>query len=351
MREHERGLRLDDISPGQEHFQGYFCRTFEDNRYYVVAGHNHASVVEVLGIDKFRRLGGVLTVTPEDLRRAQEWDRDIEKKKGYERALVADCFRIKEPIRIDGDMGDWTSVAAEIEDRAKFRMAYDETNLYLGYEVRDMGPLKNSGNQWDKLFKTGASVDFQIGADPEAPPDRRAPVKGDLRLLMTVMGSQPTACLYRPVVPGTPEDKRWHVVSPVLHVTFDEVTRAEGIRMAMRPGDRGYVVEASVPLATLGLRPQPGLRLKMDWGILVTGPEGNEVLRRVYWANHSTHILADAPSEAMLHPSLWGTVRFHGTEKSALEQLRESAELGTGPGPGEAGEGLPVPDDIEGADE
>ena len=40
-----RGMRLDDITPGQEHFQGYFTRT-ADNKYYAVAGHNHASVVE-----------------------------------------------------------------------------------------------------------------------------------------------------------------------------------------------------------------------------------------------------------------------------------------------------------------
>jgi hypothetical protein len=70
----------------------------------------------------------------------------------------------------------------------------------------------------------------------------------------------------------------------------------------------------------------------MDWGILVTGPDGNEVLRRVYWANQSTHILADAPSEALLHPGLWGTVRFHGAERSEFEQLKDSLELQKGSG-------------------
>ena len=39
MPEHERGMILSDITVGEEHFQGYFCRT-ADNRYYVVAGHN-----------------------------------------------------------------------------------------------------------------------------------------------------------------------------------------------------------------------------------------------------------------------------------------------------------------------
>ena len=64
-------------------------------------------------------------------------------------------------------------------------------------------------------------------------------------------------------------------------------------------------------LSALGLKITPNLRLKMDWGVLVSGPDGTEVLRREYWANKATQITADAPSEAELHPELWGHVRFH----------------------------------------
>jgi A/G-specific adenine glycosylase len=53
------------------------------------------------------------------------------------------------------------------------------------------------------------------------------------------------------------------------------------------------------PLAApaLGLKITPGLRLKMDWGVLTSGPEGTEVLRREYWANKATSTLADAPTD------------------------------------------------------
>ena len=328
MREHERGLRLDDVSIGQEHFQGYFCRTFEDNKYYCVAGHNHASIVEVIGLDKFKRLSGQLKISGDDLLKAQAWERDQEKRRVYQRAAVIECYRLKEPPHIDGVTKDWPFVSAEMEDgAAKFRIGYDDTNLYLCYETRDMGPLKNTGNQWDRLFKTGASVDLQMSTDPGAPADRKAPVAGDFRLLLTFVDNGPIAVLYKPVVPGTAEENRWHCVSPVSHVVFDQVTRLDNVKMAATADDNGYVLEAAVPLAAIGLRPEPDLRLKLDWGILVTSQSGNEVMRRVYWANKATAMLADAPSEALLHPDLWGTVRFHDRHRTGVEAMDESLDL------------------------
>jgi hypothetical protein len=61
--------------------------------------------------------------------------------------------------------------------------------------------------------------------------------------------------------------------------------------------------------------------LKFDWGFLVSGPEGTEVFRRVYWANHATQITSDAPSEARLHPNLWGHARFLGQRSTAEDKM------------------------------
>ena len=312
-----RGMRLDDITPGQEHFQGYFTRT-ADNKYYAVAGHNHASVVEVVGLDRFKRFGGSLKVGGADLTAAQAWERSREARVLYARAPVLDAYRMSAP-KLDGKLNDWGPVSAELDRDAKFRIGYDDQNLYLAYEVNRRGPLKNQGQQWDRLFKTGASVDLQIAADPAANPDRKAPAPGDQRLLLTLMGSQPAAVLYQAVVPGTPPDKAWQVVSPVHSVAFDRVTRLDSVRLVVEDTDNGYILEASVPLSALGLKITPGLRLKLDWGVLVSGPDGTEVLRREYWANKATQITADAPSEAELHPELWGHVRFHTERTAALD--------------------------------
>ena len=309
--ENTRGMRLDNVTPGQEHFNGYFCRT-EDNHYYVVAGHNHASVVEVRGIDQFKRFSGEITVAATDVAATQAWERETAKQKVYARAPVIDCYRMAAPPKLDGKLNDWPEPSAQIDGNAKFRIGYDDENLYLAYEIDQRGPLKNQGKQWDRLFKTGASVDLQIGVDPNAPEDRKAPAAGDLRLLLTFMGDEPNAVLYQSVVPGAPPEKAWQAVSPVGSVSFDRVTRLEKPKFISIGDNDHYVAQAAIPLAALGLKITPELRLKMDWGILTTGPEGTEVLLREYWSNKFTHITADVPSEAEIHPELWGHIRFHG---------------------------------------
>ena len=245
----------------------------------------------------------------------------------YRRAPVLDCYRLDPPPKIDGAINDWNFVTAEIDD-VKFRLGYDDQHLYLCYEVRNQGPFRNTGTQWDRLFKTGASVDLQLALDPAAPEDRRAPVAGDQRLLLTLMGEQPAAVLYQAVIPGTPEDQAWRAVSPVAEVSFDRVTRLDGVRLAhaRTSDDRGYLVEAAIPLKSFGLKIQPNLRLKLDWGILASGRDGNEVLRRLYWSNKATGVIADAPSEARLHPNLWGHIRFH--PDNAATQLDPTAKKG-----------------------
>lgn len=143
---------------------------------------------------------------------------------------------------------------------------------------------------------------------------------GDCRLLLTVAKGEPQAVLYQPVFPGANPKEAWNVASPTGELTFDRVVRLPGTRLAAADTFHGWCVEAAVPLAALGLKITPGLRIKMDWGILTTGRDGNEVLRRVYWSNKATAITADAPSEARLHPDLWGHLRFHAeTANSQLD--------------------------------
>src|SRR4029079_15880502 len=99
-------------------------------------------------------------------------------------------------------------------------------------------------------------------------------------------------------------------------VDFDEVRLLRNVQMGSVGDDSGYTIEAAVPLVHLGLKPADGLRLKCDWGVLVSDENGNQVMQRVYWANKSTSIVADAPSEARLQPNLWGHIRFHDLRPS-----------------------------------
>lgn len=334
MPEHARGMWMDGITSGQEHFAGYFCRT-KDNKYYVVAGHNHASVLEVVGIDTARRQSGEIVVTEEDVREADRWTQQQQRREVFARAPVIDCFRLKQSPVIDGKLEEWKTPAAKIEQDAEFHIGYDDQMLYLAYRVRNLGPLKNSGRELDRLFKTGAAVDLQIGLDPEADEGRQAPVEGDKRLLLTeamLNGSsgkpQPVAVLFDALVPGTAKEDVVRIVSPVAEVQFDRIVRVEGVRMAAAALENGgYVLEAAVPLSALGLKPVANMRLKCDWGVLSTDQDGNVVLRRRYWSNQATGVVADAPSEARLTPHLWGHIRFHDERSSAEDQLKEFDDI------------------------
>lgn len=327
MREHQRGLDLSLVTAGQEHFNGYFCRSQTDNKYYVVAGHNHASVVEVQGLDQFKRFTRPLEVKAEDVRAAQEWDQARQSRVLYQRAPLIRCARMAAP-QVDGSLADWPEApAAGIGESggAAFWMGYDDKNLYAAWKIVGHGPIKNVGNDWHRLFKTGAAVDLQIGANPEAPLGRKGPAEGDARLVLTLQNGSPRAVFYRPNEPGAPKALAWETHTMVFRTEFDRVEEAKDVTLATGSLDpregQGYVVEASIPLTRLGLTPKPGLRLKMDWGFLESGAAGTEVLQRKYWANQSSQIISDEAAEAQLYPELWGYVLFTDRATSQLERL------------------------------
>ncbi len=352
MSQHDRGMELTDLTVGQEHFAGWVSKNLDDGKFYAVAGHNHASVVEILGLDQVRRYSGTITVTEDDVQRAREFEDQQQQQEVYARSPVLDVYRVKDPPEIDGKLTDWPAPSASLPapQTADFRIAYDDEFLFVSWRTSNMGPLKNTGRQWDRLFKSGASVDLQWGLDPSASPDRQAPEPGDQRLLITLMDGKPTAVLYRAVVPGTPPEKAYRVVSPVAEVVFDEVRKLDRVFVATTLEDNTYTVEAAIPLKDIGFTElltksltavsddeatggsPPGVqRLKLDWGVLTTGPDGNEVLRRIYWSNQATSVVADAPSEARLSPHLWGFARIHaGMRPSTDDVLDEVASQGTG---------------------
>lgn len=325
MKEHERHMVLDDVALFQEHFSGWFCRA-DDGKYYVVAGHHQANVAEVVGLDDFRRLSGTLTVTGEDVARAQEWEREAARARAKGQVRVLDAYPAAGKTVIDGSLEEWGdgALATLPRHQASFRLAYDADTLYLAWEVWYQGPFRNSGREWDRKFKTGACVDLMLGTDEAADPRRQAPLAGDKRLLLTPdADGRVLAVLYDAVVPGTPADQRWTVSSPVGRCTFDAVRQLPDVRATWKPLFRvavdkepsGYLVEAAVPLQTLGLEIVEGRRLRFDWGILETDADGNVVLARRYWANQATSTLADLPTEAMLQPDLWGYLRLHTRAK------------------------------------
>jgi hypothetical protein len=219
---------------------------------------------------------------------------------------------------VDGKLDDWAAadwapidrsgVAAFFDSHSK---PYDVTaavavsgdRLYAAFRTGDPNLLKNSGEIPQAPFKTGGGIDLLIGADPRADDHRQKPAEGDLRLLVTQVKGKTRAILYRAVVPGTME--RVAFSSPWRTIHVDRVDDISD-KVQLAAGDGNY--ELSVPLAVLGLSPQPDSTIRADLGVL--RGDGFQTLHRVYWCNKSTGIVSDVPSEAELTPQLWGHWRF-----------------------------------------
>jgi hypothetical protein len=165
--------------------------------------------------------------------------------------------------------------------------------------------LQNTGEMPVALFKTGGALDLMIGADLTADSNRRKPVAGDSRLLVSMVNGMPQALLYKAVVPGTKERDRVPFTSPVQTIFFDKVEDVSK-QMILAGSEGNY--ELSVPLELLGLKPVDGMRISADIGVL-RGDNG-QTTSRIYWSNKATGITADVPSEAMLTPYLWGKFEF-----------------------------------------
>ena len=97
--------------------------------------------------------------------------------------------------------------------------------------------------------------------------------------------------------------------SPVSAESFDRVTVLREANVVIRRADKGYALEAAVPLEAIGFAPRPGLVLKADLGVIFSDPGGHRNVLRAYYANKQAAVVNDIPSEARLEPHKWGALK------------------------------------------
>ncbi len=215
-------------------------------------------------------------------------------------------------ITVDGQLGDWPLDKACALDAgsgrtAQIALAYDDQNLYAAFEVADTSPMRNQGGDRSLLFKTGDACDVMLAADMAADSQRKAPAPGDLRLLFSVLKGKPVCVLYESKV-RTGQKAPKTFTSPTGEEAFDRVVMLDAARVAVRRSDKGYVLEAAVPLAAIGFTPKPGAKTKADVGVLFSNDSGGRTVRRAYVASQDASIVEDVPSEARLQPANWATL-------------------------------------------
>ena len=307
------GASLDNCPCGMggEDFGGSISLT-RDNRLFVQAGKTGFWNVEVTGLDRVKAMrGGKVVMTASDVRQAQQFrEHYLQEAAGTPRATL----HKQTPVftgSLDADFKEAQVLAFKKQDDAAVRVAgtWDGGFLYLAWDVKDKTPWINGATEANQMYLSGDTVDFQLGTDPKADKNRGEAGPGDLRLSIGSFQGKPTAVLYRKV---SAEKKPKVFSSGVIKeyvMDYVDVVSAAKVEVKVNPGS-GYVVEAAIPLAALGLTPAPGLSLRGDFGVTHGDPAGSRTRLRSYWSNQAAGIVDDAVFELKLEPNNWGDLKF-----------------------------------------
>lgn len=311
-----RNADLEGLTLGEENFWPTLSHA-SDGNVYLVDGARSA-IVRLDGLNSIRRIpDSNINVSKDELEKSRNWRTEAEaaRQKSLGEGVMKVAIRPDKPA-VDGKLDEWKSADWVDIDKSGVKAyfnantkPYDVTGavsiagdrLYAAWKTGAETPLKNSGEMPLAPFKTGDALDLMLGPGG----DRKKPIAGDMRLLVTIVNKKPMAMLYRAVVSGTKDADKVPFSSPWRTITFDKVEDVSSL-IEFSESDGNY--EISIPLTSLGIKPTTGAKIKGDIGVL--RGNGNETTARAYWHNKATGIVSDVPDEAMLNPALWGTFEF-----------------------------------------
>ena len=309
-----KGMPMEAFSHGSEPFNGWFGRQ-ADGKVRETCGfaREAAMILEIKGLETIRRFAGPkVKLDRPTILKANEAN--------GARALAAakpKRYTVKKlgGVTVDGDAREWRALPSMPihrgggQARTSARLARDDENLYLLFDVRDPSPWQNEGKDATRLFKTGDAVDLQLATRPGGK-KRRDPAAGDVRVVLSQLAGKPVAVLMRPIDPAADKARRVRYHSPVTDKTFDRVEVLADARVKVKTHTGRYVLEAALPLKALGLEPKAGLVLRGDVGVISSDAAGKINTARTYWSNPHTNLVSDLPHEAWLYPAAWGEMEF-----------------------------------------
>ena len=107
------------------------------------------------------------------------------------------------------------------------------------------------------------------------------------------------------------------ITSSAESARFEQINEVPGLKMAYKVGAKGektgwisYIVEASMPLESLGLENPAGKRIGFDASVRIAHASGDRRVRAVHCSGTSEAVVVDRPGSARLLPDTWGSLNF-----------------------------------------
>jgi len=307
------GMPMEGFSVGGEPFSGTLVKQ-DDGVVRTTTGmaREGCMILKVKGLETVKRFTAAPVKIDEKL--LVKIDRDNAARAAAEaEAKAYTVKRLAQAPKIDGAAGEWKDVPAldlvrpGSPEKARARLACDAANLYVLFEVTDASAWKNVGKDVARLFKTGDAVDVQLSPSANT---GRDPAAGDVRILFSQLDGKAVAVVMKPKDKAAPAGAKKSYTSPVGTKTFERLQVMAAAQVVVKTRAGGYVVEAAVPLADLGLKLAPGVKMRGDLGFISSDAAGRINTARTYWSNKQTNLVNDEPSEAWLYPNMWGELTF-----------------------------------------
>ncbi len=296
---------------GGEDFGGSLVQGADGKVYAEAGAHSYWNLL-LSGFDKIVKVGGgKLEIKPEDipLAKAQQ-EAQLQAAVG---TLQIEVKKLSPTLtgNLGKDFQGVQPVSFKKSDDSAVRavMAWDEKNLYLGWDVNDSTPWVNGATDAAQLYVCGDTADFQFGSDSKANSKRAEAAAGDIRISIGNFQGKPTAELYRPISPVKKPKAFSSGLVAKYEMDYVDVIGDAQVVANIRPDKKGYIVEASIPWAALGFTPEPGVKYHGDLGV-THGNVDSRTSLRTYWSNQETGLVNDVVYEIRLVPKNWGDIVF-----------------------------------------
>jgi hypothetical protein len=288
---------------GGEDFGGYVT-VGEDGKVYAQSGHTAFWNLEIKGWEKTKRLPVQKTsVSKDDFAKsaaiAAKMDEKQSEKKEYKlNKHTPGTYYANLNADFKGQKREYfyrkRSAAVQVA------ASYDDTNLYVGWQVSDETPWVNGAEEAQYMYGRGDTVDLQIQAT-----DYKGK-KAYQRLSIGNLKGKATAVLYR----EKSAVKKPAAFSSGVITDFpvDYVSVEPDVTIQTKVRGQVYWVQAAIPWKVLGIAPTPGAKYAVDFGATHGDKNGTDTVLRTHWNNTNTGLVNDEVFELKLEPRNWGVL-------------------------------------------